>query len=105
MNEVFADVTQYESFGNDDVTLTLMLRKAAGVSYTITSIPHIEIVFSNVNASARLMLSYTTEYNISITATVQGQCSKSKIITLKYGEYDFFCLHEHNNKLNILKST
>ena len=94
MNEVFADVRQDGLFGNDDVTLTLMLRRAVGVSYTITTIPHAQIMYSNVNASARLLLSYNTEYNISIVASVQGQCNKSKIITLKYGEYECFCLHE-----------
>ena len=100
VNEVFADVKQHESFGNDDVTLTLMLRRAAGVSYTITSIPHAQIIYSNVNASAQLMLSYNTEYNANIIATVQGQCNKSKIITLKYGESECFCLHKCT-KINI----
>ena len=89
MNNVFADVNEDVSFGRDGVTLTLMLRRAAGVSYTITSVPNAQIVYSitNVNASARLMLSYNTEYNVSIMATVQGQCSKSKVSTLKYGEH------------------
>ena len=97
MNDVFADVNQDVSFGNDDVTLTLMLRRAAGVSYTITSIPHVQIMYSNVNASARLLLAYNTEYNISIVASVLrcGYRNESKIITLKYGEYECFCLHEH----------
>ena len=86
MNDAFADINQAESLGNEAVTLTLMLRRAAGVSYTITSIPNARIMYSNVNTSARLMLSYNTEYNVSIIATIQGQCGKSKIITLKYGE-------------------
>ena len=90
VNDVFADLKQAESFGSDDITLTLMLRRAAGVIYSITSIPNAEIVYSHVNASATLMLSYNTEYNISIIATVCEHCNASKIITLKYGEYECF---------------
>ena len=100
MNEVFADIKQHESLGNDDVTLTLMLRRAAGVSYTIITIPRAQILYSNVNASARLLLSYNTEYNVGIVASVCGCCNESKVITLKYGEYECFCLHERT-KINI----
>ena len=92
MENVLADVNQDVSFGNSGVTLTLMLRRAAGVSYAITSNPHAQIVPSNVNVSAsyRLLLSYNTEYDVSIIATVCRLCNVSKIIMLKYGEYDCF---------------
>ena len=97
VNEVFADFNQNESFGSDDVTLTLMLRRPAGVFYSITSVPNAQIMYSNMNASARLRLSYNTEYNISMIASVLcGYRNESKILTLKYGEYIVcsFCLHE-----------
>ena len=54
--------------------------------FSINSIPEV-IVMSNSSMSARLLISYNTKYNVSITATLCGINNTTATVALNFGEF------------------
>ena len=62
-------MTRYET---DNILVVLDWTSENGVSYNVTAIPHVAVVF-NASTSVQLALHYNTQYNVSILATLCGE--------------------------------
>ena len=78
-----------ETFGAKHVTVTVEWAQQVGAMYTVGVLPLVPIMATPVESRSRqLTVSYNTEYNFSIEATVTAPCrvSATAFIVLHYGE-------------------
>ena len=74
----------------DGVSITLEWTPQVGVSYNVTVIPAIDVIFTERAMSVNLSLLYNTVYNVSVVATsLCGQLIRATFIELHYGEQQF----------------
>ena len=71
----------------DNVLVMLDWAPEDGVSYSVTTIPPVAVVF-NASTSVQLVLHYNTQYNVSILATLCGQSDTTITVyhVLNFGE-------------------
>ena len=67
-----------------------------GVSYSVSVDPEVEVINYSGKSSAQLILSYNTNYNVSVVASLCGK-SSTTFTVINYGKWDIVCRVDNNN--------
>ena len=82
-------------FGANNVTVFLTWREETGVTYTANIFPRASLMFVE-SARIKLIMSYNTAYNVSITATLCEQNNVIPDLSFNYGEYQIIYISMSN---------
>jgi hypothetical protein len=73
-----------KDYSADNVTVTVEWSQQAYVTYNVTVVPMISIVFTG-NTSCQLTIPYNMEYNLIVEATAPCRPNTTSSILLKHG--------------------
>ena len=74
-----------EEYRADSIAVIIEWTQQEGVSYNITIVPTAPMVYTG-STSVQVIVSYNTEYNVSLEASAVCQSIVSSNISLFYGE-------------------
>ena len=80
-----------EEYKTDNITVSVEWTLQEGAMYTVRVLPQVPIMVTG-STSRQLTISYNTEYNFSVEATVTTPCrvSATTFIRLHYGEVYYY---------------
>ena len=87
------EVVVSELFMREHVSVLLEWSGINGVIFDVSVTPHVVESFAQ-STSFQLTVSYNTQYNVSVMASLCGQ-NNTTVTELHYGE---FCIHTNNNE-------
>ena len=75
-----------EVFGIDNITLSFVWTQMDGISYSVTSLPPVSVIFRGSRGAA-VTVKYNTVYNISFISSLCGQYGTSiTTFSINFGE-------------------
>ena len=74
-----------EEYRADSIAVIIEWTQREGVSYNITIVPTVPMIYTG-STSVQVIVSYNTEYNVSLEASTVCQSIVSSNITLFYGK-------------------
>ena len=93
-------LTIYEEYGADNVTVIVEWTEEEGVSYNITINPSVPKTFTG-STSVQLIVSYNTEYNVTLEAVAVCHSVATNHTRLFYGEFSNFSVLVHNYSIRV----
>ena len=84
-------VSTFEEYRTDNITVIVEWTKVEGVSYNISTVPTVPMIYTG-STSVQLIVSYNTEYSVSLEAATVCQRVAVSHIQLFYGELQ---CHKH----------
>ena len=88
-------VTTSEEYRANNISIIVEWTEEEGVSYNITIIPMVPITFTE-STSVELIVSYNTEYNVSLEAVAVCRSVAPSHIRLFYGEFSNLSILVHS---------